>query len=113
MKFLADEDFPKPLTGKIRNLGYSVRTIQEKKLQGSSDEVVADIAKKEQRIILTFDKDFLKNQLQNLPIVVFHFPKIPTAEIISLIDNFLKKLGSIKLLKGKIYQFSKSGLERQ
>ncbi len=47
MKFLADEDFPKPLVIKIRSLGYSVKTIQQKNLQGSSDDVVTEIAIKE------------------------------------------------------------------
>lgn len=58
MKFLADEDFPKPLVIEIRNFGFSVKTIQQKKFQGSSDELVANIAIKESRIILTYDKDF-------------------------------------------------------
>jgi len=40
MKFLADEDFPKPLVIQIRNFGYLVKTIQQKNLQGSSDETV-------------------------------------------------------------------------
>ena len=42
MKFLADEDPPKPLVVKIRSVGYSVKTIQQKNLQGSSDEIVAN-----------------------------------------------------------------------
>lgn len=111
MKFLADEDFPKPLVVKIRNLGFSVKTIQQKNLQGSSDEVVANIALKEKRIILTFDKNFPQDKPKNLQIVVFRFPKIPTAEIIPLTETFLKDLREIKISRGKILKFSKSGLE--
>lgn len=113
MKFLADEDFPKPLVTKIRSLGFLVKTIQQKNLQGSSDAIVASLALKEKRIILTFDKDFLKNKPKNLQAVVFHFPKIPTFEIIPLIDNFLTDLKKFKLSKGKILKFSKNGLEEQ
>lgn len=109
MKFLADEDFPKPLVIKIRSLGHLVKTVQQKNLQGSSDEIVADLALKEKRIILTFDKDFLKNQPRNLQAVIFHLPKTQTSEIIPLIDNFLKDLEQIKLSGGKILKFSKTG----
>lgn len=110
MRFLADEDFPKPLVVKIQKLGNSVKTIQQKNLQGSSDELVASLALKEKRIILTFDKDFLKDQPKNLQVIIFHFPKTPTSEIISLIENFLANLKQIKLLKGKTLKFSKTGL---
>ncbi len=111
MKFLADEDFPKPLVIKIKSLGHLVKTVQQKNLQGSSDEIVTSVALKEKRIILTFDKDFLRNQPKNLQAVIFRFPKIQTSEIIQLIDNFLKDLEQIKLSGSKILKFSKSGLE--
>lgn len=111
MKFLADEDFPKPLVTKIRNLGYSVKTIQQKNLQGSSDETVANLAIKEKRIILTLDKSFPKNKPENLQAVIFSFPKTPTIEILPLIENFLIELKLIKLSKGKILKFSKGGLD--
>lgn len=108
MKFLADEDFPKPLVVKIRNLGFSVKTIQQENLQGSSDETVASIAIKEKRILLTFDTDFLENQPKVLQAVVFSFPKTPTSEILPLIEVFLRNLPK-DLLKGKMLKFSKHG----
>lgn len=110
MKFLADEDFPKPLVIKIRQLGFSVKTIRQKNLQGVPDEFVANIALKEKRIVLTFDKDFLKNQPKTLQVIVFHFPKTPTSEINPLIDILLKDLKQIKFSKNKILKFSKYGL---
>lgn len=113
MKFLADEDFPKPLVVKIRQSGFSVKTIQQKNLQGVSDKSVANLALKEKRIVLTFDKDFLRNQPKNLQAVIFHFPKIPTSEIIPSIENFLNELKQIKLSKGKTLKFNKNGLEEQ
>ena len=99
IKFLADEDFPKPLVTKIRDFGFSVKTIQQKNLQGSSDKTVANLALKEKRIILTFDKDFLKNQTEKLQAVIFNFPKTPTSEIIPLMENFLTALIKVKFKK--------------
>ncbi len=113
MKFLADEDFPKPLVTKIRSLGHLVKTVQQKNLQGSPDKIIANLALKEKRIILTFDKDFFKNQTENLQVIIFSFPKIPTSEIILLIGNFLKDLKQFKLSRSKTLKFSKSGLEEQ
>ena len=110
MRFLADEDFPKPLVIKIRKLGFLVKTIQQKNLQGSSDAIVTNIAIKEKRILLTLDKDFLKNQAKNLQAVIFSFPKTPTAEMLPLIETFLQNLPE-ELLKGKISRFSKRGFE--
>ncbi len=112
MKFLADEDFPKPLTIKIRRFGFSVKTIQQKNLQGSSDELVSNIALKEKRIILTFDKDFLKNNLEKITVVVFQFPRIPTSEILPLTESFIKDLKKYKFSNGKILKFNKKGLFR-
>lgn len=110
MKFLADENFARPVVVAIKKLGYSVKTIQQKNLQGSSDETVTNIALKEKRIVLTFDKDFLKNQPRNLQAVVFEFPKVPTTEIIPVVEKFLIDLSNIKT-KDKIFIFSKRGLE--
>lgn len=110
MKFLADEDFPKPLVIQIRNFGFSVKTIQQRNLQGSSDETVADIAVKEKLTVLTLDKDFLENQPKDLQAVIFSFPKVPTSEIILLIEAFLKNLPK-ESMKGKILRFSKYGFE--
>ena len=113
MKFLADEDFPKLLVTKIQKLGYSVKTIQQKNLQGSSDETVVNTALKEKRIVLTLDKDFLKDKPKTLQVIIFSFSKVPTSEIILLIDGFLNSLKHIKLSRGKILKFNKNGLEEQ
>lgn len=107
MKFLADEDFPKPITTVIRKLGHSVRTVQQLKVHGASDLTVAKIAIKSKRILLTFDNDFTATGSNRL--VIFKFPKIPTSEILDLIPSFLKEIenysGKIKL------QFSEKGIE--
>lgn len=111
MKFLADENFSKPLVKKIQNLGFSVKTVQQRSLQGSSDQVVADLAKTEERVILTFDKNFLRDQLLQTPLVIFDFPRVPTQEIVSQVEGFINALQKQDLSKKKVFKFSKSGLE--
>lgn len=79
--------------------------------KGSSDEVVADLAKTEKRVILTFDKNFLKGQLLQTPLVIFDFPRVPTQEIILKVEDFISALQKQDLSKKKVLKFSKSGLE--
>ena len=57
MRFLADENFPLPAVAELRGRGHDVLSIAER-YGGSSDEIVAAICDREERILLTFDKDF-------------------------------------------------------
>jgi predicted nuclease of predicted toxin-antitoxin system len=57
MRFLADENFPFPALAALRNRGYDVSSVAEQQ-PGSSEERVAAICDIEERILLTFDKDF-------------------------------------------------------
>ena len=57
MKLLANENFPLPAILLLRSLGYDVTSIGED-YAGISDEYVMNIAETEQRVILTFDRDY-------------------------------------------------------
>lgn len=74
MRFLANENFPAPSTAALREAGFDVRSIQED-LPGIPDEEVIRIARSEERIILTFDKDYgeiiFKYGSEDPPAVIF------------------------------------------
>ncbi len=80
--FLANENIPLKSIKILRKNGYDVKAIIEE-FPGVSDEEVLRIAKKENRIILTFDRDygkliFEKKKLVPAGIVYFRFtPKYP------------------------------------
>ena len=57
MRFLADENFPGSAVAYLRAAGNDVVWIREI-ASGSADEVVLARAAREERILLTFDKDF-------------------------------------------------------
>ena len=59
MKFIADENIPNNLIKAIRRRRFSIRDLKEEKLIGTSDKNLIEIARKETRIIITFDKDFV------------------------------------------------------
>lgn len=58
MKFLADVNIPQSLIYKLAEEGFDVLDTKKQKLVLADVEII-DIAKKEQRIILTLDKDFI------------------------------------------------------
>ncbi len=72
--FLANENIPRPSILFLRNKDYTVRSIQETN-QGVSDEEVIRIARDEQLIILTFDRDYgeliFRYALEKPPAVVY------------------------------------------
>ncbi len=59
MKFLADENIAISVVEFLRQKGFHVKDIKEEFLHGCPDKKVFALAKKEGRVILTHDKDFL------------------------------------------------------
>lgn len=55
--FLADENFPLPAVKKLQSLNYDISAVIQTK-PGASDDEVLDWAQRENRILLTFDRDF-------------------------------------------------------
>ena len=83
MKFLANENFPRPSTLLLRDKGFDVKSIQEE-FAGISDEEVIKIALELYLIILTFDRDYweliFKYAVANPPSVIFFREKGGTPE---------------------------------
>lgn len=75
MKFLANENFPFPSIKILRAKGYDVKSIGEETF-GIADTQVLDIAKREDRIILTLDKDYgeliFLHKANDPPAVIFY-----------------------------------------
>ncbi len=65
MRFIADENISSSMVKAIRRKGYSVKDIKEEGLIGAKDTLVMEISRKENRIIITFDKDFATYPLKN------------------------------------------------
>lgn len=57
MRFLADENFPRPAIQALRNAGFDVAWVSEGQ-SGAADEEVLARCSAEARTLLTFDKDF-------------------------------------------------------
>lgn len=57
MRLLANENFPLDAVEALRENGHDVAWIRED-ARGSKDEQVLELAQQEDRILITFDKDF-------------------------------------------------------
>ncbi|MEA5472398.1 DUF5615 family PIN-like protein [Spirulina sp. 06S082] len=57
MQFLADENFPRISINHLRGLGYDVASCSEDAPQAADEEVLAR-AIREERFLLTFDRDY-------------------------------------------------------
>jgi len=57
-KFLADENIPSAVPRFLQDRGFDVKEAGEAGIYGASDDVVMALARKEQRVLLTFDKHF-------------------------------------------------------
>ena len=57
MKFLADENFPLTSVLVLEQAGFDIKSII-KELPGISDDEVINLAIKENRTLITFDRDF-------------------------------------------------------
>jgi predicted nuclease of predicted toxin-antitoxin system len=57
MRFLANENFPLPSVHRLRQAGHDVSAISEDS-PGVKDGIVLARASQEQRIVLTFDRDY-------------------------------------------------------
>ena len=73
-RFLANENFPAPSKGYLRFHGFDILSIQES-FRSIQDKTVIELARTENRIILTFDKDYgemiYRYGLEDPPSVVF------------------------------------------
>jgi predicted nuclease of predicted toxin-antitoxin system len=57
MRILANENFPGPLIRELRRLGHDVLSVKET-MRGATDLEVLERSRQEERLVVTFDKDF-------------------------------------------------------
>jgi len=58
MKFKLDENLPIELVRLLKDNGHDALTVLEQNLGGESDSRIAQVCKKEKRVLITLDTDF-------------------------------------------------------
>ncbi len=112
MKLLADENFPSSLTSFLQKKRHNIKRIQ-RTAKGVSDLNVRERAIKENRVIITFDKDFLRSDEKKLfNVVIFDFPNMMPKDVIPYMESVIKSITDLR--KRKKYftaRYSVEGLE--
>ncbi|MBV6517742.1 MAG: hypothetical protein DCC43_14530 [Candidatus Brocadia sp.] len=112
MRFLADENIFPSLVSHLLKSGHDIKAIQEFCLHGATDDTIVDLAIKEERTIITFDKhfgDILRYPPQNLfgtILIRIHPPLLE--DILFAIDNLFKAYHA-NTFKGRLVVLSKQG----
>jgi len=77
MKFLLDESADFPLASYLKEIGHDVTAIAHDYPQALKDHEVLDIAYREQRILITNDRDFgeliFRRKLPHTGVILFRF----------------------------------------
>ena len=115
MKLLADENFPPTLVSYLQKKRHQVKRIQ-RIARSTSDLNIKEIAVKESRIIITFDRDFLSTAetMPKVNTMVFEFPNFTPEEILPFMDLAITELNKLKRKKKPFAViYSREGIELQ
>ena len=98
MKLLANENIPLGMVHRLREMGHDVLAIVQS-YPGVSDAVVLDLAKGEQRTLLTFDRDYGELvYLKHLPcptsIIYLRFVPISPEDGVQMLATLLADEGN-------------------
>jgi predicted nuclease of predicted toxin-antitoxin system len=106
MKMFADENLFEPIIDYLKGLGHEVISIRDAGLSGISDDEVYQRASKENRIIITMDKDF--SRTFRFPpekcggIVVVKIYKRNVDETLSIFKKFYESIQEKDMLKNLV-----------
>ncbi len=101
LRLLADENIPRTVIIALREKGYDVASVWELR-PGMSDEEVVELAIKESRIIITFDKDFGRIALLKPNITGIILLRIPPLNPLYIVERILSVLERIENPYGKL-----------
>ena len=96
MKIKLDENLSCHLKDFLHSLGHDVKTTYEEGLTGKEDNLVAAVAQKEERMLLSLDKEFA--DLRKYPpgshpgIIIFRPKQLGPGTVIPLIQKFMREV---------------------
>jgi hypothetical protein len=94
-KFLVDENVPPPVALYLRSKGFDVKEASQSITPGASDASVMELARQEERVLLTFDKHFADILLYPLNThhgvirIRIHPPLL--SDLLGALDHFLER----------------------
>jgi predicted nuclease of predicted toxin-antitoxin system len=93
LKFLVDVGVGKRVEHRLRDNGYDVKAVRDMDPR-MGDEAILRIAAKEQRMVITMDKDFgelvYKNSLPHAGVLILRLEGAPAMEKVHVVEDILK-----------------------
>ena len=93
MKFKIDENLPEELADLLRREGWDASTVDEQQLSGTLDPRLSEICRREDRILVSFDRGFSnikRYQLHGSPgIIVFRLKRQDTPYLLGVANRLV------------------------
>ena len=106
LKFLTDENVSSSLIKAVRDEGYNIKDIKEEGLFGISDKEVLALAFKENRAVITHDKDFANllkyPSVKHKGVILLRFKNQSPINAINLFVPTLMKLKESRIKKSLV-----------
>jgi predicted nuclease of predicted toxin-antitoxin system len=107
LRFLVDASLPRSAADALRGLGHEAVDVRDIGLGGATDEVIADRARSDKKVLITRDFDFA--DIRNYPpadysgIVVLDLPNQSTAaQVVRALQVFASNKDWLELLPGRL-----------
>ncbi len=104
-KFLIDQNISYKTASFIKGLGFDVKTLGDAGLKGKSDTDIVSFAKREEMVIITFDKDFGEiyyfSEKGNITVIVLYLDDQTVENVNFIVGKFLSSANS-NLIKNKL-----------
>ena len=101
LKFLTDENVSTSLVMALRKNGFDTKDIKEQKLFGASDKEILKMAFRENRVVITHDKDFANllnySSMPNKGVIWLRFKNQSPSNVIHLFIPWLDELKESKI----------------
>lgn len=89
MKFLADENIDRPAVYNLRDKGYDIVSVDESS-KGVDDGEVIQMAKREGRILITYDRDFSDPSVDKHPGIIRVTSVVKKEKLVEVIEKLSK-----------------------
>lgn len=112
--FLLDENVSNNLKKHLKSKGYAVITVQELNKRGIKNSQLLKLARNENRILITYDKDFLSLKLKpEDSLIIINIHPLIDENVLPAFNIILQSLSTIDFNKNIIVLYEKDFISNE
>ncbi len=112
--FLLDENVSNNLKKHLKSKGYAVITVQELNKRGIKNSQLLELARNENRILITYDKDFLSLKLKpEDSLIIINIHPLIDENVLPAFNIILQSLSTIDFNKNIIVLYEKDFISNE